>query len=73
MAKRIANPEEVEREIARLERSTYVKLARTYEVVAQKRREYMRELQDMEDKGMELADAGVTMDYLEELLGADAF
>ena len=73
MAKRIGKPEEVEREIARLERSSYVKLARTYEVVEQKRREYMRELQDMEAKGMELAAAGVTMNYLEELLGAEAF
>lgn len=73
MAKRIVKPEEVEREIVRLERSTYVKLARVYEAVEQKRREYLRELQDMEAKGIELAAAGVTISYLEELLGADAF
>ena len=68
MAKRYMKPEDVEREIVRLEKSSYVKLARTYEAVEQIRREYLTELQKLEAKGMDLAAAGISMSMLNDLL-----
>lgn len=68
MAKRYMKPEDVEREIVRLEKSSYVKLARTYEAVEQIRREYLTELQKLEAKGMDLAAAGISVSMLNDLL-----
>lgn len=71
MAKRYVKPEDVEREIVRLEKSSYVKLAKTYESVEQVRREYLVELQRLEAKGMDLAAAGISMSMLNDLLGTE--
>ena len=58
---------EVEKEIERLTESPYVKLARKEERLKYRRRQYLYTLRDLEKKGKALADAGITMDVLDEL------
>lgn len=55
---------EVEKEISRLESSPMVALARKYEQVAYQRRKHMEDLQQLEQRGIALAEAGVTMDKI---------
>ena len=57
--------EQVEQEIERLKGSEYVKLAQKEERIRYKRRQYMYQLRIYERKGKELADAGITIEMLE--------
>ena len=56
--------EMVEEEIARLQQSHYVKLARKADQVRNARRNYMYTLRMWEKKGKQLAADGITMDTL---------
>ena len=71
MAKRTLRDEEVEQEIHCLERSPMVKLARRYDAVREQRREYLQELRRQERRGCALADAGITMEMLGDLMASD--
>lgn len=57
--------EEVEREIERLKNDYNVKLAKKEEAIRYKRRQYLYTLRVYENKGKELAAAGITMEMLE--------
>ena len=59
--------EAVEDEIARLQASPLVALARKEERIRYRRRQYMYQLRQYEKKGQALAADGITMEYLEEL------
>ena len=59
--------EAVEEEIARLQVSPYVRLAKKEEAIRNRRRQYMYCLRVYEKKGRQLADEGVTMESLAEL------
>lgn len=71
MAKRTLRDEEVEQEIHCLERSPMVKLARRYDAVRDQRREYLQELRRQERRGAALADAGITLEMLGDLMASD--
>ena len=60
--------EEVEREIARLRDSEYVKLSKKEERIRYRRRQYLYGLRQHEKKGKELAAAGITMDILDGMI-----
>lgn len=66
MAKAKYGPEYVETEIARLNKSPAVALARKEENVRYKRQKYMFHLQWLERRGEALLEAGVTMDNIAE-------
>lgn len=68
MARSDLTEEQVEREIARLQQSHYVKLAEKERRVRTRRRQYLYHLRQMEKKGMELSASGFTMDNLDDLL-----
>lgn len=55
---------EVEKEIARLRKSEYVKLAQKKMRNDYRRRQQLYGLRDLEKKGKKLADAGITMEML---------
>lgn len=59
--------EEVELEIAKLQNSPYVKLARKEQRIRYRRRQFLYGLRDLEKKGKALAEAGVTLESLDEL------
>lgn len=59
--------EEVELEIAELQNSPYVKLARKEQRIRYRRRQFLYGLRDLEKKGKALAEAGVTIESLDEL------
>ena len=59
--------EAVEEEIARLQASPLVKLAKKEEAIRFRRRQYMYQLRVYERKGRELEADGVTLEYLEAL------
>lgn len=61
--------EAVEAEIARLQQSPLVALARKEERIRNRRRQYMYALRQYEKKGKQLQADGVTMEML-EILGA---
>lgn len=61
--------EMVEEEIARLQKSPYVKLARKEERIRYARRQYLYTLRMYEKKGKQLEADGVTMEALESLAG----
>lgn len=61
--------EMVEEEIARLQSSPHVKLARREEAIRNRRRKYMYQLRMYEKKGKALEARGVTMEDLERLGG----
>lgn len=63
--------EMVEEEIARLQKSPYVKLARKEERIRYARRQYLYTLRMYEKKGKQLEADGVTMEALESLAGGD--
>ena len=56
--------EMVEEEIARLQQSPYVKLARKEEAIRNKRRQYMYTLRMYEKRGKRLEAEGITMEIL---------
>lgn len=58
--------EQVEQEIERLQQSPYVKLANKERRVRTRRRQYLYGLRQLEKKGKELAEAGFTMENLED-------
>lgn len=61
--------EGVEAEIARLRESEYVKLAKREQAIRYRRRQYMYQLRTMEKRGKQLAEAGWTLDSLDEMTG----
>ena len=66
MPKDIITDDQVEREIARLLESPYVKLAKREEQIRQRRRRYMYDLRCLEKKGKKLEEAGMTLEMLED-------
>lgn len=68
MAKDFLTDEQVEQEIERLLDSDEVKLAKREIRIKYKRRQYMYQLRNMEKRGYELADKGITMDNIEAKL-----
>jgi len=62
--------EAVEAEIARLQQSPLVALARKEERIRNRRRQYMYVLRQYEKKGKQLQADGVTMESLENLCAA---
>ena len=71
MAKGLTD-EEVEAEIARLQMSPHVKLARQERRLRDKRRMYLYELRQLDKKGKELEAAGLTAEVLRGLYATDA-
>ena len=67
MAKRYPMIEDVLKEIQRLESSDLVALARKSEEVECACRQYMAELQRLEEKGKDLAAAGISVVQLEAI------
>ena len=65
--KEFITDEMVEEEIARLQNSPLVKLARKEERIRNARRQYMYTLRMYEKKGKRLESEGITMDVLEKL------
>ena len=59
--------EQVEQEIERLKQSPLVKLAKKEEMIRYRRRQYLYQLRNFEKKGKELAEAGITMEILQNL------
>lgn len=68
MARTVVTDEQVERGIARLQESPYVKLANKERRVRQRRRMYLYGLRQLEKKGQELAASGFTMENLDQML-----
>lgn len=67
-AKEFLTDEQVEKEIERLQKSEFVKLAKKEEHVRCRRRQYMYCLRTYERKGKELAASGLTIDMLESIM-----
>lgn len=67
MAKDFLTDEQVEKEIARLNASPLVKLARTEQRIKYRRRQYLYQLRNYEKRGRELQKAGITMEMLKGL------
>ena len=67
MAKEFLTDEQVEIEIKKLQDSPFVKLARKEERIRYKRRQYLYTLRSYEKKGLELLNAGITMEVLESM------
>ena len=65
--KAMFSDDQVEKEIARLLESDYVKLAKKDEAIRNRRRQYMYNLRSYEKKGKELAEKGITIALLEKL------
>ena len=70
-SEKFLSDEMVEEEIARLQNSPLVKLARKEERIRNARRQYMYTLRMYEKKGKQLAAEGVTMELLENLSGGE--
>ena len=60
--------EAVELEIAKLQQSEYVKLARKEMRLKYKRRQALYQLRNLEKRGKELARAGITIENIEMLI-----
>lgn len=73
MLKDIITDDQVEREIARLLESPYVKLAKREEQIRQRRRRYMYDLRCLEKKGKKLEEAGLTLEMLDADHEPDCF
>lgn len=58
---------QVEEEIAKLNESEYVALARREARLKYRRRQYLYQLRDLEKKGKALAESGITRELLDEL------
>lgn len=65
----VLTDEQVEREIAELQGSPYVNLARQERRLRDKRRMYLYALRQEEKKGKALAEAGVTPEVLKSMYG----
>ena len=66
MAKGLTD-EQVEAEIARLQKSPHVKLANQERMLREKRRMYLYSLRQLEKKGKELEKSGLTADVLRSM------
>lgn len=64
--------EQVEAEIARLNSSEFVKLARKEKQIKYRRRQHMWTLQYMEARGKQLASEGITPENMEARLFGDS-
>lgn len=71
MANKTLSDEEVEQEIARLQQSPHVKLARQERRMREKRRMYLYALRQEEKKGKELEAAGITAETLRRMYGSE--
>ena len=67
MAKEFLTDEQVEVEIEKLVDSPLVRLARKEERIRYKRRQYLYTLRSYEKKGLELHNAGITFEMLENM------
>lgn len=61
---RTLTDEQVEKEIERLRESEYVALARKEQRIRYQRRQVLYSLRNLEKRGRELAQAGITMEIL---------
>lgn len=71
MAKGLTD-DQVEQEISRLQQSEFVKLANQERRMRERRRMYLYGLRQLEKKGMELADAGITSDVLRSMYSTES-
>ena len=71
MAKEFLTDEQVEAEIERLRVSPLVALERRAQRIKYRRRQYLYQLRDLEKKGKALAEAGITMDILNDVEGME--
>ena len=71
MAKEFLTDEQVEADIERLRVSPLVALARREQRIKYGRREYLYQLRGLEKKGKALAEAGITMDILNDVEGME--
>lgn len=67
MAKEWLTDEQVEEEILKLQQSPFVKLARQERQIRYKRRQYLYGLRNLEKKGKELFESGITLDLLKQI------
>lgn len=68
MPKEFLTDLQVEKEIAKLTASEYVKLARREQRLKYKRRQMLYNLRVLENRGKELAACGIDIDSLEEMM-----
>ena len=68
MAREFLTDLEVEQEIESLRTSPMVQLARKEQRLKYKRRQSLYMLRNLEKRGCQLADKGITMDNMEEML-----
>ena len=68
MAKDFLTDEAVEEEIARLTNTEEVKLARREQRLKYKRRQQLYTLRALEKRGKELAEAGITIENIDEMM-----
>lgn len=71
MSKKFLTDEEVEQEIERLTKSDAVRLARYEARLRYKRRSFLYNLRNLEKRGKELMDAGITEDVLRDSMISD--
>lgn len=71
MAKGLTD-EQVEQEIARLQKSPHVKLANQERRMREKRRMYLYGLRQLEKKGLELERAGITPEVLKSMYSSES-
>lgn len=71
MAKDHLTDFQVEQEIERLLNSEDVKLAKKEQRILYKRRQYMYGLRNLEKRGKQLAEKGITMENMESVLFGD--
>lgn len=63
--------EEIEQEIKRLRESEHVRLYEKHARLMNRRRKYMNQLRWKERKGRELAESGLTLDNIEDMLSEE--
>ena len=68
MARVFLTDEAVEKEIARLTATPEVKLARREVRLKYKRRQQLYQLRALEKRGKELAEAGITLENIDEMI-----
>ena len=71
MARECITDEQVEQEIARLQKSPHVKLANQERRLREKRRMYLYGLRQLEKKGKELERAGITAEVLKNMYSSE--
>ena len=68
MAKEFLNEEQVQEEIARLRTSPMVRLARKEQSIKYKHRQVLYQLRNLEKRGIQLAEMGLTMENISRVL-----